>query len=198
MRNHAERNRIKHICPPKLGWGLDNFQWQVVHISLHDVFRNSILQNNCVLLPLTSIEQTVPNIEKKPGTTQKNGKMLKKYLKKLGLLRTKKHPGKPAECSIPKKIKDRSSVSGQPKPAREIWLSERKPTNLYLVPLRKNKVPKTEKPKITEQRRARSLQKGVLYTHTSYPIWGLWPQVQILNFKCRNLELLPLWVPRWR
>ena len=31
MRNHAERNRVHHIRLPKLGCGLDNLQWQVVH-----------------------------------------------------------------------------------------------------------------------------------------------------------------------
>ena len=49
-----------------------------------------------MLSPLTSIEQTVPNIEQNP---EPHKKMLK-IIKKLGLLRTKEHPGKPAEGKI--------------------------------------------------------------------------------------------------
>ena len=41
MRNHAEMNRIQHIRLPKLGCGLDNLRWQVVHNILLEVFQHS-------------------------------------------------------------------------------------------------------------------------------------------------------------
>ena len=51
MRNHAERNGIKHICLPKLECGPDNLQRQVVHKILHETLQGSPVNKNVCFPP---------------------------------------------------------------------------------------------------------------------------------------------------
>ena len=51
IRNHAERKKIKHICLPNVGCGLDNLQWQLVQKILRDVFQSSIEKTTVCFRP---------------------------------------------------------------------------------------------------------------------------------------------------
>ena len=60
MRNHAEHNRVHHIRLPKLGCGLDNLQWQVVHKILRETFQRSTVNITVCFPPklVTPISET--------------------------------------------------------------------------------------------------------------------------------------------
>ena len=44
MRDHAVKNKVKHICMPRIGTGLDELDWKVVSPILYDVFADFCVQ----------------------------------------------------------------------------------------------------------------------------------------------------------